>query len=69
MYDYVRQRYGVDPKLGQRARHTVTGKSGVVAREKPGVGHYVQIKFDGQKFALPCHPDELEFQPAAQTAG
>jgi hypothetical protein len=39
----------------------VTGKSGTIAREDRSAGHYVQVRFDGQSFALPCHPTELEY--------
>jgi hypothetical protein len=59
-YDYVKRTYGVEPKVGQRVKHTVTGNSGVVAREDKGQAHYVQVKFDGKRFALPCHPTEIE---------
>lgn len=60
-YDYVRRTYGVDLKVGQMVRHTVTGNSGFVAREKKSQGHYVQVLFG---FALlPCHPTELEKMP------
>src|SRR4051812_16587469 len=59
-YDYVKRTYGVDLKVGQMVRHTVTGDSGVVAREKKSQGHYVQVRFGRRRFALPCHPTELE---------
>jgi hypothetical protein len=62
-YDYVRRAYGVDPKVGARVRHTVTGKAGTIARENQSSGHYVQVLFDGKGFAMPCHPTELDYSP------
>lgn len=59
-YDYVRRTYGVDPVVGQRARHTVTGKFGVIARMR-SPDHYVHVQFDGQRYAVPCHPTELDY--------
>jgi hypothetical protein len=58
-YDYVRRTYNVNPVVGRRVTHTVTNKSGIIAREDKGAGHYVQVRFDGQRHALPCHPTEL----------
>lgn len=63
MYDYVKQSYSVNPEVGQRVTHQVTKKSGAVARENRSQGHYVMVKFDGQKFSLPCHPTELDYHP------
>ena len=60
-YEYVRRAYGVEPIVGQRVTHTVTRKSGVIAREDKSQGHYVQVRFDGQKHTLPCHPTELDY--------
>lgn len=62
-YDYVRRTYNVDPQIGQRVKHTVTGNSGVISREDRSAGHYVQVRFDGKKHPLPCHPTELEYSP------
>lgn len=61
-YDYVRRTYGVCPIVGRRVTHTVTAKIGTIAREDKTQGHYVQVKFDGQKFNSPCHPTELDYQ-------
>lgn len=61
-YDYIKRAYAVTPTVGERVRHTVTGNSGIIAREDRSQGHYVQVKFDGRKFASPCHPLELEYQ-------
>lgn len=62
-YQYVRRTYGVNPGIGQRVQHTVTHKLGTIAREDKSQGQYVQVRFDGQKFALPCHPTELDYSP------
>jgi hypothetical protein len=62
-YEYVRRAYGVDPTVGQRVRHTVTKRFGTIAREDKSQGQYVQVRFDGKKFALPCHPTELNYSP------
>lgn len=63
MYDYVKRSYPVSPEIGQRVTHQVTRKSGVVARENRSQLHYVMVKFDGQKFSLPCHPTEIDYHP------
>lgn len=63
-YDYVRRTYNVQPEIGARVRHTVINKFGVVCREDKSAGHYVQVRFDGQKHRSPCHPTELEYLPA-----
>jgi hypothetical protein len=63
-YDYVRSTYGVDPWPGQIVTHTVTGKAGKVAHAG-SVGHYVMVRFDGQKHASPCHPTELKYEARA----
>ena len=59
-YDYIRRYYGLSYEPGQRVRHTVTNKVGTVCRMRKSQGHYVQVRFDGMKFARPCHPQELE---------
>lgn len=62
-YDYVKRAYPFQPEVGRRVQHTVTHKFGVIAREDRSAGHYVQVRFDGQKHSLPCHPMELEYVP------
>lgn len=62
-YDYVKRAYGVNPIIGQRVTHTVTKKSGAITRASSDA-HYVHVRFDGQKHALPCHPTELEYGEA-----
>lgn len=59
-YDYIKRTYGVTPEPGSRVRHTVTGKSGVIARAI-GDPQYVRVRFDGVTFTVPCHPEELDY--------
>jgi hypothetical protein len=63
-YDYIKRTYGVNPVVGERVRHTEVNKFGVIAREKLSAGHYVQVRFDGNKFDSPCHPTALEYSAA-----
>jgi len=60
-YDYIKRAYEFQPEIGRRVRHTVTKREGLIGREDKSQGHYVQVKFDGQNFRLPCHPDELQY--------
>lgn len=60
-YDYVRRAYGVDPIVGKRVQHQVTKRFGEIGREDKSQGHYVMVRFDGQKFRSPCHPTELDY--------
>lgn len=66
-YGYIKRAYAFQPQIGHRVQHTVTKKFGVIARESPGQAHYVRVRFDGQKFSLPCHPDELKYAEPAQS--
>lgn len=59
-YDYILRHYNLAFNEGDRVRHTVTNKRGEVRPEMPGVGHYVQVRFFGQRVPMPCHPEELE---------
>lgn len=68
-YEYVRRAYGVSPEIGARVQHTVTKRFGVIAREDKSQGHYVQVRFDGQKHRSPCHPTELDYRPTAEAEG
>lgn len=61
-YDYVKRTYAVNPVVGQRVTHTVTKKGGVIAYEDPSARHYVQVRFDGQRWKCACHPTELDYQ-------
>lgn len=60
-YDYIKQNYGVNPKPGNVVYHTVTKQWGVIKRESKSASHYVQVAFEGSKFAVPCHPTELQY--------
>ena len=60
-YEYIKRTYPFQPKIGKRVWHTVTCKTGVIAMEDRSQGHYVQVRFDGQNFASPCHPMELQY--------
>ena len=68
-YDYVHENYNVRPIVGRRARHTETAKSGTIMSENRSMSHYVMVRFDGQKFAMPCHPTALDYQPKAVANG
>lgn len=60
-YDYIKRTYNVDPRVGAQVRHTVTDGYGRITKENLSQGHYVMVRFEGQKFSLPCHPTELEY--------
>jgi len=62
-YAYVRRFYHVDPQIGERVRHTELTRNnlGTIAAEHPGMGHYVMVRFDGQRDPMPCHPTALEY--------
>jgi len=62
MYDYIQQNYGLQFAPKMRVQHTYTKKFGEVRRPGNTPGHYVAVRFDGQKHNLPCHPQELEIQ-------
>jgi hypothetical protein len=62
-YAYIERTYGLRFSPGDRVHHTVTKQNGTVKRENPSVGHYVMVAFDSKKFAVPCHPGELEKLP------
>jgi len=65
-YEYVRRAYGVDPVRGERVRHHVTRKEGTIAR--PGsAGHYVYVRFDGERHPSPCHPTEMDYLGSADS--
>ncbi len=62
-YDYVRRNYGVNPRIGQRARlineGADNGKEGVVAYPGRSTAH-VHIIFDDLEFALHAHPHSVK---------
>lgn len=57
-YAYVNRAYGLNVKPGMRVR--ALGKLGTVARKKC-YDHYVYIKFEGTKFDVPVHPNDLDY--------
>lgn len=59
-YAYIRRSYGVSPARGCRVHHQVTKRDGTIQKPK-GDPQYVDVLFDGDKFALPCHPTELDY--------
>lgn len=60
-YEYIKRNYKFRPVIGRRVRHTVTKFEGVIAWEDPSSGHYVQVRFDGNRHRSNCHPDEIEY--------
>lgn len=60
-YEYVRRAYRVAPEVGARVRHNETGRAGTIAREDRSQSHYVQVRFDGDRHAKPCHPTALDY--------
>ncbi len=65
-YDYIKRVYSFQPEVGKHVRHTVTGKNGTITPDDPGQGHYVQVRFFGKAYSLPCHPEELVYEPELQ---
>lgn len=57
-YEYVRRTYGVPAYVGVRVR--IGGVEGVLVLAHTAL-HYVHVRFDGQKFAVPYHPEEVEY--------
>ncbi len=58
-YAYVHRMYGLDFRPGLRVRLENSDCYGIVARMKASAGHHVQVRFDGQAHASPCHPESL----------
>ena len=57
-YDYVRGYYGVPAYIGGKVR--CESQTGVIVGARSDL-HYVHVRFDGRKFAVNVHPDELEY--------
>jgi hypothetical protein len=57
-YAYVKSCYGVNPVPGHRVTTKNGTKSGTIARKR-SYDQYVHVTFDGTKFDVPCHPEEL----------
>lgn len=51
--EYIRNYYGVPLRRGLRVR--VNGKLGVITGASSAQAH-VNVRFDGQKHSIPCHP-------------
>lgn len=62
-YDYIKRAYAVNPVLGEWVRHTEMSCNNVgkIGRENKSQGHYVMVRFEGQKHLSPCHPQALEY--------
>ena len=48
---YVRSYYKVPARRGMRV--TVDGRPGTLTS---GDGHYIRVRFDGERRSAPCHP-------------
>ncbi len=59
-YEWIKNTYSFQPEIGRRVKHTVTQGEGVIAKPSSET-NYVQVKFDGKKHAMPCHPGELTY--------
>ncbi len=64
-YDYVRKAYSVNPIVWQRATFISDNRNGVICRADKWFEQYVMVKFDGQKFSVPCHPTDLHYHSKA----
>ncbi len=60
-YEYIKSTYGVSPEPGRVGYHTVTKQWGVIKPMSKSAQHYVQVRFEGIKHNLPCHPSELQY--------
>ena len=65
-YAYVRRAYGVNPGIGQRVRHTETGRLGTIAKPH-GDTQYVRVRFDGDERIMNAHPTSLDYSPNEAT--
>lgn len=63
MYDYIERAYGLRVRQGMRVRLEGTQRFGTVIEEAPSHGHYVQVRFDGERQPGLCHPNSLEYRP------
>lgn len=66
-YEYVKRTYGVPVEVGQRVTFKGEGKQGTVVSRRT-YDQYVYVRFDGVKFAVRVHPDDLEYgdKPSAE---
>lgn len=55
-FDYIRQHYGVPARKGGRVEWTTS--KGVRTGTITSATHYVYVRFDDAKYAVPLHPQE-----------
>ncbi len=66
---YINRTYGLRLTKGCPVVQPSTGRRGVVAGEHAGKRHYIDIKWDGNKFASgPFHPTHDLVYPAVPEA-
>ena len=58
-YDYIKEVYGLEFRVGQRVRHIVNRKAGSVLRRPKGNSRYVRVAFDRCSIVGYCHPQEV----------
>lgn len=58
-YGYISRMYGITYRPGMRVQLERSDRIGTVAHMKPSAGHRVQVRFDGERHASPCHPNSL----------
>jgi hypothetical protein len=70
-YSYVRERYGMDPKMGERAQLTdgeswrFEGREGVILWGGQGRCNHIRILLDGMKEPLNVHPSNVILLPSS----
>lgn len=57
--EYIREYYGVPATKGKVVKYK--DKLGVITGAS---GPRVKVRLDGEKNAFPCHPNDLDYQPA-----
>lgn len=56
--EYIRKYYRVPAKRGKIVQYKANGKLGVITGAS---GPHVNVRLDGEKVALPYHPDDLKY--------
>jgi len=59
-FQYIREYYGVEARLGQRV--TYRGDGGVITGTS---GPHLMMRLDGERIAKPYHPLDLQFPTLA----